>query len=250
MNVPFIAGNWKMNGLRAHGLALARDLAEWLETVRPGVQMLICPPATLLSDIATLAGSGPLLIGAQDCHYRASGAHTGDISAAMLADAGASHVILGHSERRSQGEDSALVAAKAAAALSSGLRPLICIGETLVEREAGLAGTIVARQLRDSLPPGLDADSVIIAYEPVWAIGTGRHADAGTIAGMHALIKAELATLLPDGGDVRVLYGGSVTAANAAGILHLPGVDGVLVGGASLKPADFKAIALAGLGGA
>ncbi|MBP7334905.1 triose-phosphate isomerase [Niveispirillum sp.] len=250
MNVPFIAGNWKMNGLRADGLALARDLADWLATARPGLEMLICPPATLLADIAAMAAGGPLLVGAQDCHHRPAGAHTGDLSAAMLADAGAGHVILGHSERRARGEDSALIAAKAAAALSAGLRPLICIGETLAEREVGQAGSIVTGQLRDSLPPGIAADRLIIAYEPVWAIGTGRTADADTIAAMHALIKAELSALLPGGDAVRLLYGGSVTPANAATILHLPGVDGVLVGGASLKAADFKAIALGGRGGA
>ena len=250
MRIPFIAGNWKMNSLRADGLALDRDLLAWLETARPGVEMLICPPATLLSDIAAIADNRPLRVGAQDCHYRAAGAHTGDLSAAMLADAGASHVILGHSERRSRGEDSAMVAAKASAALPAGLCPLICIGETLAEREAGMATAVVAGQLRDSLPPGLDADRVIIAYEPVWAIGTGLSADTDTVAGMHALIKTELAALLPGGGDVRVLYGGSVTPANATTILRLPGVDGVLVGGASLKAADFKAIALCGVGGA
>lgn len=250
MHVPFIAGNWKMNGLRADGLALARDLADWLDREQPAVRMLVCPPATLLAEIAGMAGAGPLLVGAQDCHHRPGGAHTGDLSATMLADAGASHVILGHSERRSRGEDSAMVAAKAAAALSAGLFPLICIGESLAEREEGQAGAVVARQLRESLPPGLDADRVIIAYEPVWAIGTGRNADAGTIASMHALIKTELAGLLPGGGEVPVLYGGSVTPANATTILRLPGVDGVLVGGASLKAADFKAIALCGVGGA
>lgn len=250
MNVPFIAGNWKMNGLRANGLALARHVADWLATAQPAVQMLICPPATLLADIAAIASGGPLLVGAQECHHRASGACTGDLSAVMLADAGATHIILGHSERRAQGESSAQIAAKAAAALSAGLCSLICIGETLAERERGQAGSIVTRQLRDSLPPGIVADRLIIAYEPVWAIGTGRTADADTIAAMHALIKAELSALLPGGDAVRLLYGGSVTATNAATILHLPGVDGVLVGGASLNAADFKAIALAGVGGA
>ena len=250
MNVPFIAGNWKMNGLRSDGLALARDLADWLDTVRPAVQMLICPPATLLSDITAMAGSGPLLIGAQDCHHRASGAHTGDICAAMLADAGASHVILGHSERRSQGEDSTLVAAKATAALSAGLCPLICIGETLAEREAGLAGTIVARQLRDSLPPGQEPDSLIIAYEPVWAIGVnGIPATMDYANARHEKIADIASSAL--GVKVPIVYGGSVNPGNCAELICQPAIDdGVLVGGASLKAADFKAIARAGLGGA
>ncbi|MFV3127201.1 triose-phosphate isomerase [Niveispirillum sp. KHB5.9] len=243
---PLIAGNWKMNGLRTGGRNLARSLAGWLVETRPAVEMLICPPATLLAEIAASTVGGPLRIGAQDCHEQTSGAHTGSLSAAMLADAGAGVVILGHSERRRLGEDSALVAAKAAAALAAGLRPLICVGETLVERETGIAAQTVTAQLRDSLPPGIAATDLTIAYEPVWAIGTGRHADGATIAEMHALIRRELADLLADGASCRVLYGGSVTPANADAILTLPGVDGVLVGGASLDTESFKAIAMAG----
>ena len=217
-----IAGNWKMNGLRAAGRDLARDLSRWLADTRPGVEMLICPPATLLTEIAAIADGGPLRVGAQDCHPQAHGAHTGDLSAAMLADAGAGAVILGHSERRSLGEGSVLVAAKAAAALAAGLQPLICVGETLAEREAGMAGETVTAQLRESLPPLIEATELTIAYEPVWAIGTGLHADAATIAQMHALIRRELSSRLPGGAGCRVIYGGSVTPANAGAVLALP----------------------------
>jgi triosephosphate isomerase len=233
-----VAGNWKMNGLRADGAALARELVRRSAARPPRCELLLCPPATLLCEIAAVvAGSGIALAG-QDCHAAAKGAHTGDISAEMLADAGCSHVILGHSERRrDHGESDAVVRAKIAAAWRAGLVAILCVGETRGEREAGEAAAVVAAQIAGSLPPGAEAGRLVLAYEPVWAIGTGLTPTLDDITLMHAGIRARL----PAG--VRILYGGSVNPGNAAEILALPEVDGALVGGASLDAGQFWAIA-------
>ncbi|MFN3953728.1 MAG: triose-phosphate isomerase [Pararhodobacter sp.] len=229
------AGNWKMNGLAA-GLDEARNLAR--AHPAPGVDLLLCPPATLLSRMADLLRGSAIMLGGQDCHAAASGAHTGDIAATMLADAGASHVIVGHSERRADhGESDAQVAAKARAAQASGLVALVCIGETLAEHKAGQTLDVVARQLKHSLPEGASATNTVVAYEPVWAIGTGLTPSAEQIATVHAHLRARL----PDAG-IRLLYGGSVNPANAATIFAIADVDGALVGGASLRAADFSRI--------
>jgi triosephosphate isomerase len=240
-----IAGNWKMNGLKADGVALARDLAGRLRAAGGlPAELLVCPPATLIWPVAeAVAGSG-LAVGGQDCHPMAGGAHTGDISAAMLAEAGCGHVIVGHSERRQDhGESDALVAAKAAAAHAAGLVAILCVGETGAERDRGEAGAVVARQLGGSIPAGATAANTVIAYEPVWAIGTGRTATPADVAEIHALIRAELVRRLETGSAVRILYGGSVKGANAGALMAVPDVDGALVGGASLKADEFWAIA-------
>lgn len=230
-----IAGNWKMNG-QAADLEFFDIIAQAAADVPH--EVLICPPATLLARVSqTLSGSA-VRSGGQDCHPETSGAHTGDIAAGMLRDAGADYVILGHSERRADhGEGDALVRAKAEAAIKAGLTPIICVGETRAEREAGQAVEIVVGQLKNSLPADCDA-SVVIAYEPVWAIGTGLTASLDDIADMHAAIRAAL----PHPEAMRILYGGSVKPANAEEILSLADVDGALVGGASLKAGDFKSI--------
>jgi triosephosphate isomerase (TIM) len=234
-----IAGNWKMNGLRADGLALARAVAERAGEAHR-CDLLVCPPATLLAAVGeALAGSG-VALGGQDCHAAPSGAFTGCLSAEMLRDAGCSHAIVGHSERRhSCGETDADVHAKTLAAWRAGLVAIVCVGETRAEREADLAIAVVEAQIAGSLPPGGDAARLIVAYEPVWAIGTGLTPTIADIAEMHAAIRARL----PAG--TRILYGGSVNPRNAAEILALDEVDGALVGGASLKAEDFWAIAQA-----
>jgi triosephosphate isomerase len=242
-----IAGNWKMNGLKADGLALARALvARAAAGDPPDCALAVCPPATLLVPIAdTLRGSG-IALGAQDCHAEAKGAHTGDISAPMLKDAGCSYVIVGHSERRTDhGESDAIVQAKARAAHGAGLVPILCLGETLAERDAGETLAVVERQIGGSLPEGLRAAQIIIAYEPVWAIGTGRTPTAQEVADVHARLRAVLEERVKDGADVPILYGGSVKPANALELLSIANVDGALVGGASLNAADFWAIAQA-----
>ncbi|HZU88475.1 MAG TPA: triose-phosphate isomerase [Stellaceae bacterium] len=233
-----VAGNWKMNGLRQDGSALARDLVQRTVAQPPSCDLLVCPPAILLPEIAgILAGSG-IALGGQDCHPAAKGAHTGDISAEMLADAGCSHVILGHSERRrDHGEGDTLIRAKIAAAWRAGLVAILCVGETREQREAGAAAAIVAAQLAGAIPEGADAGRLVVAYEPVWAIGTGLTPTADDIARMHADIRARLPAA------VRILYGGSVNPGNAAEILALAEVDGALVGGASLDAGQFCAIA-------
>ncbi len=242
-----IAGNWKMNGLKADGLALARALvARAAAGDPPDCALAVCPPATLLVPIAdTLRGSG-IALGAQDCHAEAKGAHTGDISAPMLKDAGCSYVIVGHSERRTDhGESDAIVQAKALAAHGAGLVPILCLGETLAERDAGETLAVVERQIGGSLPEGLRAAQIIIAYEPVWAIGTGRTPTAQEVADVHARLRSVLEERVKDGADVPILYGGSVKPANALELLSIANVDGALVGGASLNAADFWAIAQA-----
>jgi triosephosphate isomerase len=236
-----IAGNWKMNGLSA-SLGELSALKEGLKT-NPPADILICPPFTLLAQ-ANWAVKGSFALGGQDCSDKAGGAFTGDISAAMLKDAGASHVILGHSERRKiHGESDAQVAAKAKAAWSAGLTAVICIGETQEERDAGKANSICHGQITTSVPAEATPANSVIAYEPVWAIGTGRTPTMEDIAAMHAHLRGCLKERLGAAADgMRLLYGGSVNPANAKDILNLKDVDGALVGGASLKAADFLAI--------
>jgi triosephosphate isomerase len=240
-----IAGNWKMNGLAAD-LEEAAATADGARALDGRVDLMLCPPASLIERMCGRTAGTPLRIGGQDCHPKAAGAHTGDISAEMLADAGASAVIVGHSERRTDhGETDARVRAKALAARRAGLTAIVCIGETETERDAGEALTVVERQLAGSVPDGDPAD-IVVAYEPVWAIGTGRTPSEGDIAAMHAHIRAGLASRFGAvGREVRILYGGSLKPANAAAILRVPDVNGGLVGGASLKAADFLAIARA-----
>lgn len=228
-------GNWKMNGLAAE-LTEARALAEAYGAA--GIGLLLCPPATLLHRMAGVLEGSAIMLGGQDCHSAECGAHTGDISAPMLADAGASHVILGHSERRADHlETSEMVAGKLRAAWAAGLTGIVCLGESDAERDGGRTLDVVGAQLAGSLPEGAHAGNTIIAYEPVWAIGTGRTPSLEQIAEVHAFLRANA----PDPA-ISLLYGGSVKPSNAAGIFALKGVDGALVGGASLKAADFGAI--------
>jgi len=241
MRRKLAAGNWKMNGSRA-ALDEVRRLIEAFPD--PVCEVLICPPATHIAWMDDCIGQAPYRIGGQDCHTETAGAHTGDISAAMLADVGARYVILGHSERRSDhGETDALVHDKALAARAAGLSAVICIGETLAERDAGQTLAVIGAQLGGSVPDGAAAAGVVIAYEPVWAIGTGRTPTIEQIAEVHAFIRARLvARFGAEGEGIRLLYGGSVKPDNAARIFAVPEVDGALVGGASLKAADFGAI--------
>jgi triosephosphate isomerase len=234
-----IAGNWKMNGL-ASSLGELTNLKEALAQTPPSCEMLVCPPASLIAQ-ANWHVKGAFALGGQDCHPKDKGAFTGDISAEMLKDAGASYVIVGHSERRQyHGESDALVAAKAQAAWRVGLKAIICIGESLAERDAGTATHICSGQLDGSVPDGATAANTVIAYEPVWAIGTGRTPTSPDIASMHAHIRSCLTGRLGEGAKAMlILYGGSVNPGNAAEILSLPEVGGALVGGASLKAADF-----------
>ena len=235
---PLIAGNWKMHGLAADGLALARAVAAGGAGI--AAEILVCPPATLVMAVAAAVQGGPVAVGGQDCHLVAKGAHTGDVSAPMLADAGARYVILGHSERRADHhETDAVVKAKAASAIAHGLVPIVCVGETLAQREAGEAESVVRAQVAGSLPEGFVAAGGVVAYEPVWAIGTGRTPTEADIAAIHAALRQAV------GPTTRLLYGGSVKPGNAAAILALPNVDGALVGGASLVAEDFLAIARA-----
>jgi triosephosphate isomerase len=240
-----VAGNWKMNGTRASATALLDALRAAAADVP--CDLVVCPPATLVSLAAqALQGSG-IGVGGQDCHARASGAHTGDIAAAQLRDVGATHVILGHSERRQDhAETDAQVLAKAAAAIEAGLVPIVCVGETRSEREAGRAETVVGAQLAGSLPAGFASAGGVVAYEPVWAIGTGLTPTEAEVADMHGFIRARLdAAFGAAGAGLRILYGGSVKPANATVLLGLPQVGGALVGGASLVADDFLAIARA-----
>jgi triosephosphate isomerase len=236
-----IAGNWKMNGLKSDGLALARGLAERAAASPPAAELLVCPPATLIQAVAEAVRSSAIAVGGQDCHPEASGAHTGDIAAEMLADLGCRYVIVGHSERRANhGESDILVRRKAEAALRAGLVPIICVGETETERMRGEARRIVERQLEGSLPEAAGPDNAVIAYEPVWAIGTGRTATTEDVADIHGHIRGLLGGR---GSGMRILYGGSVKGSNAAELLALDDVDGALVGGASLKLEEFWTIA-------
>ena len=238
------AGNWKMNGSTA---ALAEVQALLAAHPAPACDMLLCPPATLLAPMAALAAGSALAVGGQDCHPETAGAHTGDISAAMLADAGASYVILGHSERRvDHGETDALVRTKAEAAIAAGLIAIVCLGETEAERDAGDTLAVIGAQLDGSVPATATAATLVIAYEPVWAIGTGRTPTLAQIAEVHAFLRVRLlARIGAEARGVRLLYGGSVKPSNATEIFAVPDVDGALVGGASLKAADFGAIVAA-----
>ncbi len=236
------AGNWKMNGT-AGNLAEVRALVAAHPS--PACDILICPPATLISRMAEAARGSALAVGGQDCHAQASGAHTGDISALMLADAGATHVITGHSERRTDhGETDADVSAKSIAGYAAGLTAVICVGETLDQREAARTIEIVERQLSGSVPAIANAGNTVIAYEPVWAIGTGKVPTLEEIAEVHRAIRDRLTERfgMAEGGAMRVLYGGSVKPSNADEIFGVANVDGALVGGASLKAADFGGI--------
>lgn len=236
------AGNWKMNGSMA-ALAEISQLQEMHPN--PGVDILLCPPAPLITQAKAAAGA-QIAIGAQDCHANASGAHTGDIAAQMLVEVGASAIITGHSERRTNhGETDAMVAAKTSAAQAAGAMAILCLGETLAERQAGQTLEVVARQLAGSLPAASTANNTVIAYEPVWAIGTGRVATVDQIADVHAALRSQLQDLMTDGADLRILYGGSVKAENAPEIFAIPNVDGALVGGASLTAAQFSPIVAA-----
>ena len=238
---PLIAGTWKMNGLAA-SLAEANAVVRGLGSTT--VRVAICPPATLVQRLAEVLADSAVLVGAQDCHSQASGAFTGDVSAEQLADAGAALVIVGHSERRAgYGESDAIVADKARACLRAGLEPIICVGETLGQRKAGEALAVVTGQVRGSLPPELAGQVFSVAYEPVWAIGTGLTPTTPEIEEVHRAIRTTLIEMFGEaGGAVAILYGGSVKPSNAAEILHADEVGGALVGGASLKAADFLGI--------
>jgi triosephosphate isomerase (TIM) len=235
------AGNWKMHG---DGTTLSQIDALIQAHPAPRVQIVICPPATLIHRMATRIGGHPIAIGAQTCHAAASGAHTGDISAQMLVEAGASHVILGHSERRADhGESDGCIAAQLEAAQAAGLRVILCLGETEAQRRAGVALDVVAAQLAGSLPDSADPATLVIAYEPVWAIGTGLVPSAPQIAEIHGAIRAALVARFGQAGrDMPILYGGSVKPDNAGAIFAIDDVDGALVGGASLVAQTFSAI--------
>ncbi|RGP37878.1 triose-phosphate isomerase [Pseudotabrizicola alkalilacus] len=238
------AGNWKMNGT---GASLSEVVTLLNAHPAPECEMLLCPPATLLARMADVAKGTSLRVGGQDCHANTSGAHTGDLSAGMLAEAGATHVIVGHSERRTDhAETDAQVMAKAQAAQVAGLVAVVCIGETEGQRDAGDTLDVIGRQLTGSVPEESTAANLVLAYEPVWAIGTGRTPTIAEIAEVHAFIRARLTARIGAQADgVRLLYGGSVKPSNAAEIFAVPHVDGALVGGASLKAADFGAIVAA-----
>jgi triosephosphate isomerase len=235
-----------MNGVAASIVELDLMIKGFPATLTATIDLLVCPPFTLIEEFAAAASGSHVLIGAQDCHPQSSGAHTGDISAEMLRDSGARAIIVGHSERRADhGEKDNLVRAKAEAAHRAGLVALICVGETLPDRESGRTLDIVRSQLAGSVPDGATGESVVIAYEPVWAIGTGKTPTAADIAEVHGLIRRELSARFGEGtgAAIRILYGGSVKPENARALLQAPDVDGALVGGASLKAKDFLGIA-------
>jgi triosephosphate isomerase (TIM) len=240
---PLVAGNWKMNGLRPSAAEFTR-IVEGAQKLT-AVDLMICPPATLLVLLAAAAKGTSVLIGAQDCHAEPSGPFTGDLSAEMLKDAGASAVIVGHSERRSyHKETDADVRAKALAARRAGLCAIVCVGETRAEREDGRALAVVGTQLDGSVPDGATVENLVVAYEPVWAIGSGLTPTPTDVADMHAFIRQRLGSRLGEEGQgIRILYGGSVKPSNAKELLHVANVDGALVGGASLKADEFLAIA-------
>lgn len=240
---PLLAGNWKMHGLSAE-LAEALAVCDALAAGDAGADVMICPPATLLAPLAAAAKGSKLLIGGQDCHAAARGAFTGDLAAEMLADAGAQAVIVGHSERRAaHGELDRMVQAKAAAAHRAGLTAIVCVGETAGERAAGLTEEVVHRQLRHSLPDAAKGGNTVVAYEPVWAIGTGLTPTPDDVARVHLAIRQALRQRFGAEGDaMRILYGGSVKPANAGELLRIAEVNGALVGGASLKASDFLGI--------
>jgi triosephosphate isomerase len=242
---PLIAGNWKMHGTLAEAARLAGAVRAGAGGL--GCDLLVCPASVHLGAAGSALAGGPVALGAQDCHPQAKGAHTGDVSAAMLKDAGCGYVILGHSERRANhAETDPQVRAKAEAAIAAGLIPVVCVGESEAQRLAGQAESVVGAQLAGSLPDGFAGVGGVVAYEPVWAIGTGRTPTEAEIAAIHAMIRKTLQDRFgAAGATLRILYGGSVKPSNAAAILALPHVDGALVGGASLAEADFLAIARA-----
>jgi triosephosphate isomerase (TIM) len=241
---PLIAGNWKMNGLKEQAGEFGQMTAGVGDLWRK-VDLLICPPASLIYTFAAVAIGSRIKVGAQDCHPKASGAHTGDLSAEMLADAGASAIIVGHSERRADhGESDALVRSKAEAAWRAGLVAIVCIGETQAQRDAGSTLDICGGQLAGSLPDGATSANLVVAYEPVWAIGTGLTPTAKDIEQVHGFIRDKLMQRFKtEGAKIRILYGGSVKPSNAVELMAVPNVNGALVGGASLKAVDFLGIA-------
>lgn len=240
MRRKLAAGNWKMNGTPAQ-IDVLVALAQ--SHPAPSVDVLICPPATLIAQAAQTCTTTAIAIGGQDCHTAQTGAHTGDVSADMLAAAGATYVITGHSERRTDhGESDAQIAAKSSAAYAADLKAVICIGETLEERDNGTTLTVLDTQLAGSIPDAATAANTVIAYEPVWAIGTGKVPTLDQIAQVHAHIRARLTARFTDGDTFSILYGGSVKGSNAADIFAVPDVDGALVGGASLTAGDFSPI--------
>jgi triosephosphate isomerase len=244
---PLIAGNWKMHGRRADGTGLAVELvrrARRSAAAELRCELAICPPATLLAVLAPVVADSPVQLGAQDCHHLSRGAHTGDISAAMLADAGCRYVIVGHSERRTQhGESDEAVRAKAEAAHAAGLIAIVCLGETEAQRAGGETLAVVERQFRASLPAAATAENTVVAYEPVWAIGTGKVPTKAEIDAVHHQLRTLARDRAGGGERLRLLYGGSVKPGNAAEILAIANVNGALVGGASLEADDFWAIA-------
>jgi triosephosphate isomerase len=243
---PLIAGNWKMNGLRQSAAEYGKMIDD-AARLTAKADILICPPATLIAQFVATKGKSAVQIGAQDCHAQPSGAFTGDISAEMLADAGAVAVIVGHSERRTlHGETDATVRAKASAVWRAGLSAIVCIGETRAQREGGQALAIAGGQLDGSLPDGADGGKLVVAYEPVWAIGTGLTPTTADVGEMHRFIRGRLTERFGgEGANIRILYGGSVKPENARELLAIADVNGALVGGASLKAQDFLAIAQA-----
>jgi triosephosphate isomerase len=239
IRTKLVAGNWKMNGLRADGALLARGLAERVASAGAGLpcELLVCPPATLLAEVGAIVVGNGIALGGQDCHAVPKGAFTGDISAEMLADLGCTHVIVGHSERRhTHSETDAIVHDKVAGTWRAGLVAILCVGETRQQHQEGKAADVVAGQLAGSIPDGATPHNLVIAYEPVWAIGTGLTPTPDNITATHAEIRSRIPP------ETRILYGGSVNPSNAASILALPEVDGALVGGASLNAEDFWAI--------
>ncbi|RLQ87959.1 triose-phosphate isomerase [Notoacmeibacter ruber] len=242
---PLVAGNWKMNGLAAH-LSELQTMATGFEDASGGAaEALICVPATLIDRAVKSVAGSDFAIGAEDCHVEEKGAHTGDISAEMIADCGASYVIVGHSERRTNhGEDDATVAQKAKAGWRAGLTAIICVGETEAQRKAGETLDILERQIAGSVPAEANAENTVVAYEPVWAIGTGLTPTVEDVAEAHTHIRSRLVEALGEAGQsVRILYGGSVKPANAAELMAVQNVNGALIGGASLKADDFLGIA-------
>jgi len=241
---PLISGNWKMNGLKA-SMAEFEAMLAGAGAFAGKADLLVCPPATLVAAFADKARGKSVAVGAQDCHQNASGAHTGDLSAEMLKDAGATAIIVGHSERRADhGESDALVRQKTEAAWRAGVAAIVCIGETRAQRDAGQTLDICGRQLKGSLPDGATATNLIVAYEPVWAIGTGLTPTTDDVEEVHRFIREKLRDRFKaEGGKMRILYGGSVKPSNAKELMAVANVNGALVGGASLKASDFLAIA-------
>src|SRR3954462_1448797 len=244
--LPLIAGNWKMNGLKA-SLAEFDAMLAGAGALEGKADLLVCRPATLIAGFAHKARGSKVVVGAQDCHPKASGAHTGDLSAEMLGDAGASAIIVGHSERRAaHGESDALVRQKAEAAFRAGLTAIVCIGETRAQRDAGQTLDVCGTQLKGSLPEAANAANLVVAYEPVWAIGRGLTPTTADVEQVHRFIRNQLTDRLnAAGAKIRILYGGSVKPSNASELMAVANVNGALVGGASLKAADFLAIAAA-----